>query len=160
MLHIELKQVISQVIAFLVMVWVLKRFAWKPILEILDARRDKIKAEFDDIEQKKLEVQKLANEYQEKLKGIEAKAFAFKKEAISEGQKAAHHIQSEARIQAKQILDKAQSEANKFLVQAKVKLKDDMVKMVIAASQKLIKQNLDHQKQEKLVDEFMKDLQT
>lgn len=53
MLDLDLGQIIVQIIGFLAMLWILKRYGWKPLLDLLDARRQKIQSEFDSIEEKK-----------------------------------------------------------------------------------------------------------
>ncbi len=53
-MNIEISQVITQIIGFLITVWLLKRFAWKPLLSMMDERRQKIKDEFQRIEDEKV----------------------------------------------------------------------------------------------------------
>ena len=45
--------ILTHMVGFVITVWVLKKFAWKPILSILEERREKIKSEFDQIESEK-----------------------------------------------------------------------------------------------------------
>ena len=42
MLQLDVQQVISQALSFLLLLWVLRRFAWRPLLVILDGRRRQI----------------------------------------------------------------------------------------------------------------------
>ena len=48
---LELGQIITHIIGFVIAVIVLKKFAWKPILSMLEERRNKIKSEFDSIKE-------------------------------------------------------------------------------------------------------------
>lgn len=48
-MEVEVGQVVSQIIAFLILLAVLKRFAWGPLLQLLEEREERIRSEFDTI---------------------------------------------------------------------------------------------------------------
>ena len=52
-LKIEIPQLITHIIGFLIALWILKRYAWKPLLALLDERRERIKNGFAEIENKR-----------------------------------------------------------------------------------------------------------
>lgn len=58
--------VIAQVINFLILVWLLKRFLYKPVLDAIEQREKKIAAQLNDAESKKAEAQQERNEFQQK----------------------------------------------------------------------------------------------
>ena len=158
-MHLEIGQILSQIIAFLFTFWILKRYAWKPILNILDARRDKIKSEFELIENKKADLDELSNRYHAKLRDIDAEARSRLQEAIDEGREISTHLQNEARHQAKLIIDRAHTTIEKEIIKAKIQLKNEVVNMTILASEKLIRENLSDEKQKQLVEHFVKEAQ-
>ena len=45
---IDIRQVITQILGFLLMVWILRRYAWGPLMGMLEARREKIAGEFKE----------------------------------------------------------------------------------------------------------------
>ena len=61
-MNFHIAQILTQIIGFLVALWILKRYAWKPLLGILDERRAKISGELDTIEQEKGRVEELKQE--------------------------------------------------------------------------------------------------
>src|SRR5262245_43127903 len=107
MLDLDVSQIIIQIIAFLVMFWIMKRYGWQPLLDILEARRKAIQAEFDSIAVQKEEAKKLTAQYEEKLRDINADARKKIQEAIAEGHKMSVEIQKDAQASAKEILQKA-----------------------------------------------------
>src|SRR3990170_8296691 len=109
-MHLEWQQVITQIIGFLIALWVLKKFAWKPLLRVLEERRERIKSEFGKIEEERKNAQALLQQYQEKLKEIDAKARVRIQEAVNEGRKIAVEIKQQAQAEAKEVLTKAQAE--------------------------------------------------
>ncbi|MEO5958542.1 MAG: F0F1 ATP synthase subunit B, partial [Opitutaceae bacterium] len=56
----------AQVLNFLILVWLMKRFLYKPILNAIDAREKKISAELADAESKRAEAMKDRDEFQQK----------------------------------------------------------------------------------------------
>jgi len=72
MLSLEWQQLLTHTLGFLITLWVLKKFAWVPILNLLEERRQKIVDEFDNIEKEKEAADKLRLDYENKLKNIEA----------------------------------------------------------------------------------------
>ena len=53
MLQLDLQQVLSQAISFIVLLMILRRFAWRPLLAILDERRRHIETTLQDVAKKK-----------------------------------------------------------------------------------------------------------
>ena len=143
-MKIELGQIFTQIISFLVMLWVMKRYAWKPFLAMLDGRRDKIKAEIEAIEDQKKEIERVSKEYEDKIKNIEAYAVGKTREAVEEGRRKAEDIQNDAQGQARVIIAKAKDDLQKEVLKAKVQLKDELVKITMAATEKLVEANMRH----------------
>lgn len=158
-MDIDISQILSQIVAFLVMLWVLTRFGWKPLITVLESRKEKIQSEFDQIAEERKEVEALKEEYNQKLKKIDSEARHKVQEAIMQGRKIADEIQDEAHVNAKAILFKAKSEADRELVNAKKQFRDDMVNIAISAAEKLLNEKLDDPTQKKLVSEFVDEIE-
>lgn len=156
MLEIEIGQVVSQMIAFLIMLWVLKKFAWKPILGLLDERKKIIQDAFDSIDKQRKEVDEQAAAYDEKLRGIDAEARAKFQTEVSKGAKVARKLEQDAHDRAHGIVAHAQEDAVREVELAKIRLRKDIVNLVIASTQKLIQTELkDKEKQKKLVESIL-----
>lgn len=149
------QQVLTQIVGFLIVLWVLKRFAWKPILTLLEERRQKIKSEFEAAAQRKEEANQLLSSYEAKLKEIDAAARAKITEAVSEAQKIAAEIKEEARKEGRELVVRSQAEIQREIAKAKVQLKEDMVAISLTATEKIISQKLDEQGHRRLVDEYL-----
>lgn len=154
-MNLEIQQILTQIIAFLVMLWIMKKFAWKPLLNLMHERQEKIQEGFDGIEEEKRELQNLINEYNTKLKGIEEQARTKIQEGINEGKRIAQEIQKDSRNQAKALLSRTQLEAETEIAKAKVQLKHELVNMTLAATEKIIHRNLDDEKHRELIKEFV-----
>lgn len=158
-LKIEIPQLITHIIGFVIFVWILKRYAWKPILGLLDERRDRIKSSFDEIDSKNAAADKLNQEYQAKLRDIDNEARKRLTAAVQEGEKIAAQIKDTAREEAKEIMARTKSELEQDFAKARVQLKEDVVNLTISATEKIIRERLDGQKHRDLIGRFIEDVE-
>jgi F-type H+-transporting ATPase subunit b len=152
---IDIRQVLTQVVGFLIMVWLLRRFAWGRLLGMLEARRQKIAGEFEEAERRKAEAAELKTRYETELRGIEAQARQRLQEAMAEGQKLAAEIKSQAQADAAHRMQQASDEIAREREKAKEILKEQMIALSVRAAEKILRQKLDDQGQRKLVGEFI-----
>ena len=89
---VDIKLVLTQILGFIVFVTILSRFAWKPILAGLEARRAKIEGQFDDAKRSKADADQLKAKYEQELRNIDAQARQKIQEGVAEGQRVATEI--------------------------------------------------------------------
>ncbi|PTR10669.1 ATP synthase F0 subcomplex B subunit [Nitrosospira sp. Nsp5] len=92
--------VIAQVVNFLILVWLLKRFFYKPILKALDAREQRIAAELADADAKKTEAEKERNAFQHKHDEFEQQRAALLSKASAEARTERRRLIAAAREDA------------------------------------------------------------
>ncbi len=158
-LGLKLPELLTQIVGFLLAVWILKRFAWKPLLGMLEQRSARIKSDLDEAEQARKKAGELLLEYQRQLKEIDATARQKIQEAIAEGNRVAAEIREQSRIEAKEIISKARDELARDVAKAKVELRNDMVKMSILATEKIINEKLDDEKHRQLIGRFLDEVE-
>ncbi len=154
-MELNLQLIITHIIGFVVTVWILKKFAWGPLMGILEERRQKIKSEFDDIETGKAELADIKADFEAKLKDIDNLSRQRLTEAIKEGQRVAAEIKEDGRKEAKGIITRAKEELHRDVEKARAALKEDMVSITIAAAEKVISARLDDRENRRLVAEFI-----
>ena len=86
-MDLDIKEILIQIVAFLLMLWVLKKFGWKPLLNVMEERKKAIQSEFDAIAEARKETEMLAKSYQDKLSTIDAEGRLKIQEAVRQGQK-------------------------------------------------------------------------
>jgi len=153
------QQALTHAIGFLITVWILKRFAWGPLLSLLEERRNKIINEFKNIDDEKAKVGRLTTQYESKLKEIDVERRAKLVEAVNEGKKIAEEIKLAARSEAKDISVKAKADLIRDVAKAKVQLKNDMVAMTVTATERIIKEKLDDAKHRELISGFINNVE-
>ena len=158
-LGIKLPELLTQILGFVIAVWILAKFAWKPLLGMLEQRRAKIKTDLDSAEQSKVDAENLLAEYQAKLKEIDAEARVKIQEAVADGNKVATEIREQARAEAKDIISKAREELARDVAKARTELRDDMVNMALYATEKIIAEKLDDTKHRSLINNFLDEVE-
>ena len=158
MLNLVWQEILTHIIGFLIILFLLKKFAWKPLLSMLDQRKERIEKGFKEIEETKQDVEKLKVQYDKELKDIEQTARQKIQEAIQDAQRLGADIQADAREEAKKILVKARQNVELEIAQAKVELRDEMASLVLAASEKLLRERLDEEKHRQLINKFIEEL--
>lgn len=158
-MDLQWQQLLTHLIGFLITVWLLKKYAWGPLLAMMEERRNKIISEFDSIEAEKEKVAEMAAVYETKLKDIDADRRARLVEAVNEGKKIAAEIKAEAHEEVKQAGVKAAEELEREVAKAKVQLKNDMVNMTISAAEKIINEKLDDAKHRELIGGFLNNVE-
>ncbi len=154
-MNLEIQQILTQAIGFLVLLFILKKIAWKPLLSLLDERREKITSEFQTIERTKSELSRLEQDYKARLAEIDAQARQKIQEAISEGQRIAVDVQEKAREEAKNILNKAKENIELEVAKARVELRNQVASLAIKAAEKVIREELSEERHKRLVTEFI-----
>src|SRR3989338_111853 len=132
--NIKLGEVFVQLLAFAIVFWVLRSFAWKKIMGILEDRRAKIKRELDEIESAKKELEALKQKYVHSLSRIEEEARAKLQEAVNDGKRIAREIQEGARKNAHAILEKAKEDVALEVDKARVTLRSEIADLALSAA--------------------------
>ncbi len=150
---------ITHSIGFLITLWILKRYAWGPLLKLIEERRSKIVGEFENIDKEKQKAAELNAQYQAQLRQIEAQRRSEIVKAVNEGKKIAEELKAAARDEVDEMREKNKSELEREVAKAKVQLKDDMVKITVAATSKLLHEQLDEKHHRKLIGEYIDTLE-
>ncbi len=158
MLQLDVAQIVSQAISFVLLVAVLRRFAWRPLLGVLDQRRARIEEGLRQIAQSRAEVAALQQDYATRLATIDQEARAKIQQAMLEGKRIGMEMQEEARAQAREVLAKSKETIELELAKAKVTLRDQMADMTIDAVERVLKHKLDAAGDQKLIDSILDDL--
>ena len=159
MLQLDLQQVLSQALSFLILLWVLRRFAWKPLLGVLDARRRTIEDELRHAAQGRQDLERLKMEYSERVAKIDEEARAKIQQDILEGKRISLEVQEQARAQGQAILMKSKETVELELAKAKVTLRDELASMTLEAVERILQQKLDAKADRQLIDAALDDLE-
>ncbi len=158
-MELEFGLVISQILAFLVLLWIMKKLAWKPFLATLEARRTKIEEQFSSLDKREKDLDQMIADYRQQLAQIEETARLKMAETVAEGQKLTQRIQEEAHAQARSLLERAKMEMNREVEKVQKELKEQMVRVVIGATEKLLNQKIDPAEEQQRITQFLEEVQ-
>ena len=156
-MSLEVKHVITQILAFLIMLWILKKYAWKPLLDLLHERTNKIQAAFKDADKKNEEADSRLAEYNLKISKIEDEGKVIIQHAIINAQKVAQELQTEAQSKATALIKRAHEEIVREQVRAHEELKRDIVDLTFSAFEKLVRVKLTKEDRDKYGLQLMKE---
>ena len=157
--NLNLGEVFVQLLAFTIVFLALKSVAWKPLLKLLDERREKIRTGFEEIEQAKQDIERLKTDYEHARAHIEEEARKKLQEALDEGKRVAREIQESARRESRVILEKSKADLQLEMAKAKVTLRNEIADLTIRATERLIAEKLDETKDKELVLDLIEDLE-
>lgn len=151
-------EIFAQIIGFLILLFLLRAFAWKKLLKLLDDRREKIASEFKKIEDTQAEIAKLKSEYDKRLSDIDETSKVKIQEAMARAKQLAEEVRESSQHEARKILQKAQENIDIELAKAKQELKNKIVDLTINTTEKMIKEKLTEEKDRKLISEFIEEI--
>lgn len=152
-------ETITVIVGFVIFAWVLRKFAWGPILDVLDERRDQIAAGFKEVEDLQTQAKTSHEQYEEKLREIEAEAREKINEGIAEGKRVAEEMTEAARAESAEIITKAKASVQLELATARKQLREDVVELTLKAAGKLLEEKITDDKDRQLVESFIGDLE-
>ena len=150
--------IIWTIITFLLLLLILKKAAWKPLLSALQKREDTIANSIQKAEQAKVDAEKLLKEHSERLAQAEAEAQRIINEGRQLAEKIKENITSEAKAISDKIIKESKEEIEKSRQAAIESLKKDISQIAILAASKIISENLDEKVDKKLVDKMIENL--
>lgn len=146
-------------VTFVVLLFLLSKFAWGPITNAMKAREDGIKSDLDNARKEREDAARILEEHRALLN----QARRERAEAVDAGRRDAERLKSdileEARKQREQLMKQAESQIAAGLRQARAELKGAAADLAIQVAGKLMGKNLDDATQRRLVDDYLADLE-
>jgi F-type H+-transporting ATPase subunit b len=146
------------VITFIVLLFILKRVAWKPILAALDKRENDIKESLAQAEKAKDEAKMILEENQANLAKAEEESKKIIEQSRAYAASLKEELMRESKEQAKKIVDDASSEIQRNKDAAFEELKGQIAEIVVNAAEKIIRESLDAQKSKTVIDKYLNDV--
>jgi F-type H+-transporting ATPase subunit b len=151
-LGIDWKLLIAQIVNFLVLLFVLYKFAYGPVLAMLDKRQKKIEKGLKDADEAHKKLAESAELQKEILRKARTEAKDIVEKAQIQAEKSKSEIAGEAKKQSEKIIanakDQIEQEKNKMITE----VKSEIGSLVVAATEKMIGEKIDDKKDKKLIE--------
>ncbi|MBU7456001.1 F0F1 ATP synthase subunit B [Leuconostoc fallax] len=156
---VPLGSMLFVLIAFLLLMWVLSKVAYGPLMNILDQRADKISSDLDGAETARQQAEELASKRQGELANARNEATKVVADAKASAQKQSDVLVSQASDRAQAINSQAEVEAQKLKDDAISSAKNDVAALSVAIASKLMQKELSLNDQQALIDAYISDLE-
>jgi F-type H+-transporting ATPase subunit b len=151
-------KLIAQIINFLVVLYLVNRFGFKPLLRLMDERAARIKKGLEDAEAAERDRELARAERAAALDEARKEAQAMVARATKMAEDSRIEILTAARADAEQVTERARQEINAEKERAIAELRGQVADLALEAAGKLIRQQMDAKTQRRLVEEFLSEV--
>ena len=152
-------EIFAQVLSFFLLLFLLRKFAWKKILALLDQRKEKISSQLGEIENTKLEIAGLKNDYESKISNIASLAQEKIDQAVEEAKKVSLQMRKKAHEEAQDIITDARQQVKYEVSKAQEQLKEKIVDIALSAARTVIQEKLTEDGDRKIVEDFIREVE-
>ena len=156
--HIYLGNALWYLIIFAILLLLVKHYAWGPVSEMMEKRRQKVIEDLDSAADNRKKAEILANQREAALKDSRQEATKILSDAKQNAQKTSDKIVADANTEANNIRKNADAEAKKAKDDALNDARDHIADISVSIAEKVISKNLSADDQKDLVDQFIKGL--
>jgi F-type H+-transporting ATPase subunit b len=148
------------IITFLVLLALLAKFAWRPLLEALEARQNAIRKSLDDAQQAKEELERLHVESAQIIQRARVDAEAIISQSRSDGDRLREELRQKARAEAEHIVKNAERQIQLETSRALEQIRHEAIDLSVMIASKIIQRNLSKEDNEKLIDQALEQVDT
>jgi F-type H+-transporting ATPase subunit b len=158
LLSVDVTLLWATIVVFALFAWVLGKFAWGPLLKIVDEREKTIRDQVDSAQQAAADAKDLLVQHQEMLKGAGREREEILQKAVKEAEQVRVDLVTKARADADQVVSKAREQMQREKDQAIAELRAQVADIAVEAASRIVKSSLTEEAQRKLVDDYIKEL--
>jgi F-type H+-transporting ATPase subunit b len=147
------------IVTFLGLLWALKKLAWGPLLEALEARQNAIRTSLDDAEKAKAELERLNAESAQIIQRARVDAESIVSQSRADGDRLREEIRAKARTEADHIVKNAERQIQLETSRALEQIRREAVDLSVMIASKIIQRNLSREDNEKLIDDALKQVE-
>jgi F-type H+-transporting ATPase subunit b len=147
------------IVTFLVLLTLLAKFAWGPLLQALETRQNAIRKSLDDAQQAKEELERLHVESAQIIQRARADAETIISQSRSDGDRLREELKQKARAEADHIVKNAERQIQLETSRALEQIRHEAIDLSVMIASKIIQRNLSREDNEKLIDEALKQVE-
>jgi len=148
------------IVTFLVLLTLLAKFAWTPLLQALESRQALIRKSLDDAQQATKDLERLSLESAQIISRARAEAEAIVSQSRSDGDRLREEIKQKARAEADHIVKNAERQIQLETSRALEQIRREAADLSVMIASKIIRRNLSKEDNERLIDEALRQVET
>ena len=161
-MHVTVGELIGNFIliagSFILLLVLIKKFAWSNITSIFEERAEKIASDIDRAEEARQKAEVLAPKREDELAGSRKEAKTIIENAKETAEKSKASILADAKLEAGRLKEKANQEIAQNKAEALQSVKGEVADLTISLAGKIISQNLDGHAHKELIDQYIDQL--
>lgn len=154
-MSIDLNTMIWSIINFLVLLAILYKFLYKPLLGVLDKRKEEIANNLSHAEASRKDAEAMFADYKNQLADASTEAQEIIAKASKAAEEAKNQLMAQARDEAVAITKKAQEDIKREKEQAMKEVRDEIAGLAVLAAGKVLEKSLTKDDHEKMINDFV-----
>ena len=146
------------IFTFLVLVALLSKFAWKPLMLMLDTRQESIKKSLADAETAKRELERLQEESSHIIRKARVEAESIVSKSWSDAEKLREEMKVKAKAEADAIVKESQRQIEIETGRALRQIRSEVADLSIAIASKVIQRNVSREDNDRLIQDTLKQI--
>lgn len=158
-MELSLVEVIAAIVNFIILLALLKKFLYKPILNMLEAREEEVAENLLTAESARQEAEALRDEYKESIYKARAEANAIVDQATRIGEQTRQEIYHKALDEAQEVADRAKREIARERDLALRELRGEVANLAVDVAEKVVGRSVSIDDQHQLVENFIEEVE-
>ena len=148
------------ILTFLVLLGLLAKFAWRPLLQALEARQELIRKSLEEAQQARRELERVSQESAQILKESRVQAETIIAQSRTDAERLREEMRQKAKAESETIVRNAERQIQLETSRALEQIRREAVDLSVMIASKIIQRNLTREDNEKLIDEAMKQVES
>jgi F-type H+-transporting ATPase subunit b len=154
-LGLNVQWFISQIINFAILLFILQRFLYKPMLGMLAKRQERIRESMDYAGRVQEEAARAQSDYEKKIEESRREGLAIIAQATQQAERAREDILARAQEEANEVKAKALEDVEYERRRVMAELRDEVAELAILAAGRVLGKTLDEQAHRQVIDDFL-----
>ena len=148
------------ILTFLILLGLLAKFAWNPLLRALEERQETIRKSLDDAERTKQELERVQQESAQIVAAARAEAQTIVSRSRAEAETVREDLKRKAKEEAAGLIKNAERQIQQETARAVQEIRREVVDLSLAVASKLIKKNLSQEDNDRLIQDSLDQIET
>ena len=157
-ISINLWDVLISLANLLILFLLVKKFLYKPVKKMLEARQNEIDKNYLDSENAKLDAESAKESYEKKLSDARSEADSLIQSAVNSAHNREEEIIAEAKSEASSIISRAKADAELEVKKAEQGMKEEIVKVGTLLAEKMLEREISEKDHKDLIDSFIEEI--
>lgn len=154
-MSIDLKTLIWSIINFFVLLAILYKFLYKPVLKVLDDRKQEVANNLSQAEGSRKQAEEMFANYKLQLEEATRQAAEIVNNANKSAEEAKNQVMAQAREEAAAISEKAQQEIIREKEKAMKEVRDEIANLAVLAAGKVLEKSITKEDHDKMLKDFV-----